>query len=186
MTLKKVWLLSIMFGVVSTICFYLFYLPGGPNQKKEPANNVVLAAEEEMEEEVVVTEFEIEAGKRAMSIAVNDVQGVSGHLEPGAMVDIFVNIETTKEDNEEVVPSQVGTFVLQNVKVLAVGHFMDEPETGARYQMITVEATPEQGASLGFASQHSIYLMLRPEGDDSTLKENILMDEKQLIKKGGQ
>ncbi|WP_157663744.1 Flp pilus assembly protein CpaB [Sutcliffiella horikoshii] len=185
MTLKKVWLLSIMFGIVSTICFYLFYIPGGTNQKSMQADTVVLAAEEEAEEEIV-PEFEIEKGKRAMSIAVNDVQGVSGHVEPGSMVDIFVNIETTKEDNKEVVPSQVGTFVLQNVKVLAVGHFMDEPETGARYQMITVEATPEQGASLGFASQHSIYLMLRPEGDDSTLNANILMDEKQLIMKGGQ
>ncbi|QFT88468.1 hypothetical protein FIU87_07425 [Bacillus sp. THAF10] len=184
MTLKKVWLLSITFGIVSTVCFSLFYIPSG--KEKHPSPSEVVLAAEETETEAPQEVLTIEKGKRALSIAVSDVQGGSGNLTSGSMIDIFANIISMDKNSEEEEPAEFGTYVLQNIKVLAIGHNAEDPETAARYQMITVEVTPEEGAKLAFASQHSLYALLRPEGDDSVLKENVLIDEKQLLKIGGQ
>lgn len=184
MTFKKVWFLAIVFGVLSTACFYFFLIPSVESKKSLPAETVVLAAEEENEE---ITEndteslLEIENGKRAMSFALNDVQGMAGFLQPGSMIDIYANYHPAGEE----LTSEVGTYVLQNIKVLAVGHYADDTETKSRYQMITVEVSPEDGAKLGFATQHSLHIMLRSDGDDSTINHN-LIDKNMMLKQGGQ
>jgi pilus assembly protein CpaB len=58
------------------------------------------------------------------------------------------------------------TLLLQNVKILAIGHSADDEETTKRYQMVTVEVTPKEGLILGFSTRYELYLMLRQDGDD--------------------
>lgn len=184
MTYKKVWLLAIVFGMLSTACFYLLLIPDNESKKSLPAETVVLAAEEEKEEiteDGSVSLLEIEKGKRAMSFAINDVQGMAGYIQPGSKIDIFANFHPGGEE----LTSEVGSYVLQNIKVLAVGHYADDIETKSRYQMITVEVSPEDGAKLGFATQHMLHIMLRSEEDDSTIT-NIFIDKNLMLKQGGQ
>ena len=49
------------------------------------------------------------------------------------------------EDAEKV--SQTAVLVLENVKVLASGKSPDSPDEALRYETVTVEVTPEGGAS---------------------------------------
>ncbi len=64
--------------------------------------------------------FAIPGGKRAVSVAVNEVVGVAGFVKPGDRVDILATVEDSyKEDT-------VTTTVLQDVEVLAIAQDMEE------------------------------------------------------------
>ncbi len=69
-------------------------------------------------------------GMRAVSIAVNAVQGVSGFVRPGDVVDIIL----TRQIRGEGASSQdlVTEVVLENIKVLAIDQTASESETEPR------------------------------------------------------
>ena len=64
--------------------------------------------------------FAIPSGKRAVSVAVNEVVGVAGFVKPGDRVDILATIEDP--DLEDTVTSTV----LQDVEILAIAQDMEE------------------------------------------------------------
>ncbi len=98
--------------------------------------------------------------KRAMSVKVDEVIGVSGFIKPGDHVDVMVTIdESTKAQNP------VAKMILGNLKVLAAG--MQYEKSGTEkdpkpVQVMTLEVDIEEAEKLALAStQGKLRLALR-------------------------
>lgn len=194
MDTKKIWIAALIFGVVATGIFYFSYFSKSANEQMEAENVTVeepitvSAAEEPQEEqpqeEQPNTMVPITKGKRAMSIQVSVVQGVSGFIQPESFVDVVAILEASEEFEYTADQHDSATLLLQNVKVLAIGHSADTTEEARRYETVTIEVTPKEGLLLGFAirDQNQIYLTLRGEGDSTIEKESTHIHEEELHK----
>ena len=116
----------------------------------------------------------IPADRRAMSIGVTDVTGVSGFMKPGDYVDVM--FITEKMDNTKI----SGEVILQNVLLLGVNTVSerteekrDEKESelqsktnaafGGKPMTATLAVRPEEELRLAVAAQAGqLYLALRP------------------------
>jgi pilus assembly protein CpaB len=91
----------------------------------------------------------IESGKRAVTVAVDDVRGVAGFIFPGDFVDVVMT-RTNSTDG----PQNFSEVILQHVKVLAIdqvaGERQQERPTVAK--AVTVEVTPEQALKILLAT----------------------------------
>ena len=102
----------------------------------------------------------IEPGKRAVSVQVNEISGVSGFIQPGTRVDVlFTRVFSTGD--------AATTTILQNVKVIAYGRQLDpsaklDPKDTARTTVATLLVTQDQAQKLVLAGQRGrIQLVLR-------------------------
>ena len=101
----------------------------------------------------------IEEGMKAVTVRVNDVDGVAGFILPGDRVDVLM---TRNADNN-------GTtdVVLQNVKVLGIDQLADaraEKPTVAKAVTLEVDTISAQKLALA-SSAGNLSLMLRRAGD---------------------
>ncbi len=81
----------------------------------------------------------VEAGRRAMTVPVDEISSISGMLEPGDMVDLMVSMERKGK--------KITFPLLQSVQVMATGQrSVDDPKSGERrmYTTVTLDTTPEQ------------------------------------------
>ena len=157
-----------VFGIFASV---LLFLKVTESQKPSIQQEKPLVIEHKEKKEEAKAEVEIVSkmipvsdGKRAITIATTDVQGIAGFVIPGSYVDVIAVMEGPEEKEEAQHDS--ATLLLQNVKILAIGHSADDEETTKRYQMVTVEVTPKEGLILGFSTRYELYLMLRQDGDD--------------------
>lgn len=116
--------------------------------------------------------------RRAMSVPVNDVTGITRLLKPGDRVDLVAKVPYRGPAGQE---SEVKTL-LQNVHVLAVGEFIQnnipsafetDPVSGTRrainikgsrnFGTVTVEVTPPEAQSLIYVLSEGVelYMTLR-------------------------
>lgn len=183
MKTKTIWMLAILFGILATSLFYVVARPG-EGQPVQPAVSTPPPAEEEKPAETIdpkTARIEISPNHRAISIPVNELQGVSGNIQSGDFVDVMVT-----SPPGWIPPS--GQLLLQKVKVLRVGQAAapspDQPPQ-TDYRRVTLEVTPADGVSLATAVQHqaAIYLMLRSPDDPSVVEPVHLLLEK-LIQGG--
>jgi pilus assembly protein CpaB len=90
----------------------------------------------------------VEAGRRAMTLPVDEINSISGMLEPGDLVDLMVNIDQR---------GKKFTFPLvQRIRVMATGQrLVDDPKSGERrqYSTVTLDATPEEAQNLIMARE---------------------------------
>ncbi len=104
----------------------------------------------------------IPADKRAISIAITDITGISGFAKPGDYVDVMV-INDKKQKN-----TVSGEMILQNILLLAINktsEIADDKKDDKKDQMVTatVAVSPEDALRLAVAQTKStIYLALRP------------------------
>jgi len=107
----------------------------------------------------------IPEGYRAMTVKVDDVVGVSGFVMPGSFVDVIAVI--TLEDQSSRGP--VSKIVLQNIKVLASGPKIDQPQDERQpspVTAVTLQVTPEQAEKLVLATNEGkLQLVMRTYGD---------------------
>ena len=108
----------------------------------------------------------IDPGHRAVSVQITDVSGVAGLIEPGAHVDVLF---TRPGSMTEAITSTI----LQNVKVLAIGHSVQIGQTvdpkAPRVPVATLIVSPEEAQKLELAkNQGRISLALRNPLDDSS------------------
>jgi pilus assembly protein CpaB len=78
-------------------------------------------------------------GRRALSVPVDEINSLSGMLQPGDRVDLYVSL--TRDTRKIVLP------VLQNLGVLAAGNrvVVEQPSGDKRtFTTITLEASPEE------------------------------------------
>jgi pilus assembly protein CpaB len=101
----------------------------------------------------------IPAGYRAVSVPVNDVSGVSGLVQPGSKVDVLFTRPGTMVE-------AITSTILQDVKVLAVGHALFPNQTvdpkAAKVPVATLLVTPADAQKLELAkNEGKISLSLR-------------------------
>lgn len=180
MNTKKIWISALIFGFITTGILYFAYFTNRADSVPPPVEEPEVTEEIEVEsEETEVAEepkeepntmIPITEGNRAMSLQVSVVQGVSGFIQPGSYVDVIAILEAEEKEFQYAAGQHdAATLLLQNIKVLAIGHSADTIEDAKRYETVTLEVTPNEGLHLGFAarSQNQIYLTLRAEGDSS-------------------
>jgi len=111
--------------------------------------------------------FLVNSGKRATTIAVNDVSGVAGLLRPGDRVDVVGTVDVPSGNAK----ATVASLLIQNVTVLAVNQSADlnpvkNNNKSVQTQTVTLEVTPQQAQTLILAAERgSVRLLLRAPGD---------------------
>lgn len=82
-------------------------------------------------------------GRRALTVAVDEINSISGLLEPGDLIDLIVTLERQGQKQT--------LTLLQSVQVLATGQrAVDDPKTGERktYSTATLDTDPEQARAV--------------------------------------
>ena len=112
-----------------------------------------------------VMSFIIPPGKRAVTVGVDPVSGVSGFILPDSYVDVIV---TTQPTDEGVKMSRI---VLQNMQVLAVGQILEQTEgKPVPVPTVTLAVTPNEAERLAMASNEGrLQLALRKFGDQEAV-----------------
>jgi pilus assembly protein CpaB len=104
----------------------------------------------------------IPEGYRAMTVKVDEVVGISGFIQPGALVDIVVVIDPADAREGQ---GPISKIVLQNIKVLANGQNIDQPKNEREVttvRAVTLQVTPEQAEKLALsASEGKLQLVMR-------------------------
>ena len=106
----------------------------------------------------------VPAGKRAMTVRVNDVVGVAGFALPGTFVDVMVN---TQVDHAQRGDGSISKIVLERILVLAVAQESDRDATKpVVVNAVTLEVTPRDAEILDLArSVGTLSLVLRNQTD---------------------
>jgi len=114
----------------------------------------------------------IPEGYRAMTVKVDDAAGISGFIQPGAMVDVVVVIDPREGSGNQ---DPISKIVLQNIKVLANGQNIDKPKDEREansVKAVTLQVTPEQAEKLALsATEGKLQLVMRnqiDQGDEQT------------------
>ncbi|MFH1413921.1 MAG: Flp pilus assembly protein CpaB [Candidatus Omnitrophota bacterium] len=116
-------------------------------------------------------------GKRAVSIAVDDISALGGLIKPGDYVDVIVIIPmpgATMDGKQALQATVLPLF--QNILVLAVGRDLGIPQPVSRYgkeekvleqnRLINLALTPEEASLLTFVQeQGKMRLVLRSPAD---------------------
>ena len=102
----------------------------------------------------------LQDGMKAVTIRVNDVEGVAGFVLPGDHVDVVLTRQGDKE-------TQVNDVVIQNARVLAIDQIADErTEKPSVVKAVTLEVDVTDGQKLALASAvGTLSLMLRKAGE---------------------
>jgi pilus assembly protein CpaB len=110
----------------------------------------------------------IDEGKRAMSVKVDSVTGVSGFITPNSRVDVLVSGMPEGQGDRE----QRSKVVLQNVRVLATGTTIEQKdEKPVEVPTVTLAVSPEEAEKLTLAArQEPVRLALRNFEDHVVVK----------------
>jgi len=107
--------------------------------------------------------YHIPEGRRAITIAINDVIGVGGYLEAGDHVDVLATFPKNIAGEEKTV------LLLEDIPVLALAKDKNTTtkEVKGPSSTITLAVTPEEAGLLTFAEERgSLRLLLRPVRND--------------------
>ena len=106
----------------------------------------------------------VEAGHRAVTVPVDEINSMSGLLEPGDIIDLVASFD--RKGKKTTFP------LLQGVQVMATGQrSVDDPKSGERrqYSTVTLEATPEQARQVIVAREVGrVTALLRNPQDKQT------------------
>lgn len=104
-------------------------------------------------------------GQRAITVAVDEINSISGMLEPGDLIDLVFSGE--QNGKKMVIP------LLQSVQVMATGQrSIDAPKGGERTQFatVTLNATPDQAKKIIVARESGrLTALLRNPADQQSI-----------------
>ena len=108
-------------------------------------------------------------GRKAMTIRVNDVDGVAGFVLPGDRVDVMLSRQIDKGN-------ATNDVVLKNAKVLAIDQLADErTEKPSVARAVTLEVDITGAQKLALASQiGTLALTLRKAGDSEATASRLI------------
>jgi pilus assembly protein CpaB len=121
----------------------------------------------------------LSAGRRAITMPVDAINSVSGLLQPGDLIDLYVSFEHQRR--------RMTAPLLQGVLVLATDantqHVNDAPgHRGGQYATVTLDAAPEDAVKLVAARQSgTITAVLRPPHDDAATQKAVRGDLASLL-----
>lgn len=105
----------------------------------------------------------VEPGRRAITVAVDEINSISGLLEPGDLIDLLVTVD--RQSGKLTVP------LLQGVKVMATGQrSVDHPASGERrlYSTVTLDTDPQQAQNVVIAREVGRLTALLRNPQDTT------------------
>ena len=118
----------------------------------------------------------VEVGHRAMTVAVDEINSISGLLEPGDMIDLLVSVD--KKGRKLTRP------LLQAVQVMATGQrVVDSPREGERrqYSTVTIDITPGQAQQIILARDAGKVTALLRNPEDKNRISNTNVDMVTLL-----
>jgi pilus assembly protein CpaB len=123
------------------------------------------------EEQTNQMSYKIPEGKRALTIAANEIIVTGNHIYPGDFVDIVLTLPEGIDyyQDKEMFSLQSSRIIMENIEVLAVGQAMYSSAEGSREvpNTITLAVTPVQVEQLVLAEEIGrVRLALRPVGDE--------------------
>ncbi len=99
--------------------------------------------------------YAIQAGMRAVTIAVNQISGVSYLIAPGNHVDFIGQFVVEYKQAAETVKISYTVMILEDIKVLAVDNVLGKngklASESPAYTALTLEVTPAQAMDLSMA-----------------------------------
>lgn len=108
----------------------------------------------------------VEAGRRAMTVPVDEINSISGMLEPGDLIDLILTVD--QKGKKLILP------LLQSVQVMATGQrSVDDPKSGERktYSTVTLDTDLQQAQNVITAREAGrITALLRNPEDKTPLK----------------
>jgi pilus assembly protein CpaB len=108
----------------------------------------------------------VEAGRRAITVPVDEINSISGLLEPGDLIDLMVTVD--QKGKKITVP------LMQGVQVMATGQrAVDDPKSGERkiYSTVTLDTDPRQAQNVIVAREAGrITALLRNPQDKTTTR----------------
>ena len=164
-------------GMVKPMAWPKSSIPAGafstPQQIIGKVNRVKILANEPILESRLAGEgagltVRLEAGKRALAVAVNEIVGVSGFIVPDDRVDIILTTVPVGATAD----AKVSKIVMQNKRVLSVAQSTEQKDGKPQLaRSITLELTPEEAEKLTLAtSEGQVVLTLRGLGDEAEAK----------------
>jgi pilus assembly protein CpaB len=104
----------------------------------------------------------VPTGRRAISIKVNEVTGISGFVAPGSHVDVLL---TVVGDDSNPTKTRI---VLQDTEVLAIAQSIEQRDSRpVVVNTVTMNVTPREAETLTLASNEgSLHLVLRNDRDE--------------------
>ena len=125
--------------------------------------------------------FNLNSGLRAYTLEVNETSGVGDLIHPGNHVDVIAKITSNK--------SQITTFVLQDIEVLATGQKLAQSEqkssdVSETYDTVTLALTPDQAETLMYIDGQPIRLLLRDPNDDAIVSISAKSDSEVISRIG--
>lgn len=113
-----------------------------------------------------------------MTVAVDEVNAVSGMLRPGDRIDLVFSV---REPSPSSTVPETTRLLMQNLLVLATGQRLaggevDRPAGAGRFASITVEVTPEQAKRLILAQRTGRITALLRHPDDRIPQAGTPMD----------
>lgn len=116
-------------------------------------------------------------GMRAFALRVDVASGVSGFLRPGDRVDVYW---TGRPPNGQ--EGEVTKLIDANVRLIAVDQYADEDRNNPTVaRTVTVEATPQQVASLAQAQATGRLQLSLVGAEDETVAAAIEIDQRTLL-----
>ena len=108
-------------------------------------------------------------GMKAVTVRVNDVEGVAGFVLPGDRVDVVVTRQLEKN-------SALSDVVLQNTRVLAIDQLADErTDKPSVVKAVTLEVDMTNAQKLTLAAQvGTLSLVLRKAGDGEAMNTRLV------------
>ncbi|GIZ52347.1 Flp pilus assembly protein CpaB [Noviherbaspirillum aridicola] len=110
----------------------------------------------------------VASGRRAMTVPVDEINSISGMLEPGDLIDLIVTID--RKSKKATLP------LMQGVQVMATGQrSVDDPKSGEKrsYSTVTLDTTAEQAQNIIIAREAGkLTALLRNPNDKQPLTVN--------------
>jgi pilus assembly protein CpaB len=105
----------------------------------------------------------IESGRRAITVAVDEINSISGLLEPGDLIDLLVTVD--QQGKKLTVP------LIQGVRVMATGQrSVDDPQSGEKrvFSTVTLNTDPRQAQTVVVAREAGRLTALLRNPQDTT------------------
>jgi pilus assembly protein CpaB len=127
----------------------------------------------------------VKPGIRALTIAVDEINSISGMLQPGDRIDLLFSARLPERDGARGQGGEATLPLFQGLLVLATGRQVragvDERGAQRSYSTVTVEVEPEQAQRLVVAQRTGKLTAVLRNPDDPARMARQAMDLRQLL-----